>query len=98
MSRPASIASVTPSSLRGTSCQPVNRFSRFQVLWPWRRSTRVPSRLTMSVHPRGHIHDLGELVRLEAGPADPASVAQPQLDARLDVARVDAARREDTHL
>ena len=33
-SRPARIASCRPSSLRSTSCQPVNRFSTFQVLWP----------------------------------------------------------------
>ena len=30
-----------PRSVRSTSTQPVKRFSRFQVLWPWRSSTSV---------------------------------------------------------
>src|SRR5438132_7820999 len=96
--RPASFASVTPSSLSGTSCQPVNRFSRFQVLWPWRKRTSVPNRLPMTVHPRGHIHDLGEFVRVETRPANQTAIAQRQLDVCLDVARVDATSVEDPHL
>src|SRR5437588_5878175 len=39
-SRPAWRASFSPRSERSTSTQPVNRFSRFQVLSPWRRRTR----------------------------------------------------------
>src|SRR5215207_7818430 len=38
-SRPASFASSIPLGVRSTSVQPVNRFSRFQVLSPCRRST-----------------------------------------------------------
>ena len=30
-----------PASVRSTSTHPVKRFSRFQVLWPWRSSTSV---------------------------------------------------------
>src|SRR6267378_3647108 len=93
-SRPASLASVAPSSLSGTSCQPVKRFSRFHVLWPCRSKTRVPIRLAMAVNPCRHLHDPGELLRVEAGPADEAPVAQRQLDVGLDVARVDAASVE----
>ena len=40
-SRPASRASRSPSGERSTSVQPVKRFSRFQVLWPCRKSTSV---------------------------------------------------------
>ena len=39
---PGGAASASPWSVSGTSCQPVNRFSRFHVLWPWRRVTSVP--------------------------------------------------------
>ena len=38
---PATRASNTPSSVKGVSCQPINRLSRFQVLWPWRRKQRL---------------------------------------------------------
>src|ERR1700687_5223119 len=86
---PASLASVTPRSLRGTSCQPVNRFSRFHVLWPWRRRTRIPTCLAMVVYRRGHIDDLGELLGVEAGAAYQAAVAKRQLDIRLDIAGVE---------
>ena len=41
-SRPASRASCRPCSVRSTSTQPVKRFSRFQMLWPWRRSSSLP--------------------------------------------------------
>ncbi len=34
--RPATRASSTPSSVRGVSVQPMNRLSRFHVLWPCR--------------------------------------------------------------
>src|SRR5262249_54274721 len=40
-SAPARVAWALPSSVRSTSIQPVNRFSRFHVLWPWRSSTSV---------------------------------------------------------
>ena len=33
-SRPAALASLRPCSVRSTSTQPVNRFSKFQVLCP----------------------------------------------------------------
>ena len=39
---PAAAASASPSAVNGTSCQPVNRFSRFHELWPWRSVTSVP--------------------------------------------------------
>src|ERR1051325_5835028 len=78
--RPASRASSTPRSLSGTSCQPVKRFSRFQVLWPWRSRTSVAGPLpVMAVHLVGDPHDLRELVSLEACAADQAAVAQRQL-------------------
>src|SRR6185436_13026013 len=38
-SRPASFASFRPFSDRSTSVQPVNRFSLFHVLSPWRSRT-----------------------------------------------------------
>src|SRR5713226_4597557 len=98
MRRPASFASATPSSLRGTSCQPVKRFSRFHVLWPCRSSTRIPTWLAMVIYRRGHIDDLGELLGVQARAADQAAVTQRQLDVRLDVARVDAASIKDAHL
>src|SRR5436190_4459952 len=41
MSRPASCASKRPRSERSTSFQPVNRFSLFHVLSPWRRRTTL---------------------------------------------------------
>ena len=41
-SRPASFASSMPWAERSTSIHPVNRFSRFQMLWPWRSSTSLP--------------------------------------------------------
>src|SRR5437879_3456304 len=46
--RPASTASFTPRSLNGTSVQPVKRFSRFQVLSPWRSRTSVPGCLAVA--------------------------------------------------
>src|SRR3954464_6069631 len=39
--RPASRASSTPRSVRSTSVQPVNRFSLFHVLSPWRSRTTL---------------------------------------------------------
>src|SRR6266446_4963287 len=98
INRPASLASPTPCSLSGTSCQPVNRFSRFQVLWPCRSKTSVPSSLAMAVHRRGHLDDLRKLLRDEAGSTDQAPVAKRQLDIPLDVARVDAAAVQHAHL
>src|SRR3954468_7015452 len=41
MSRPASAASCRPRSVRSTSVHPVNRFSLFHVLSPWRSRTTV---------------------------------------------------------
>ena len=41
MSWPAWMTSSWPLGERGTSTQPVNLFSRFQVDSPWRTSTRV---------------------------------------------------------
>src|SRR3954454_6707700 len=38
---PPRSASARPASLRGTSTQPVKRFSAFQTLSPWRSRTRV---------------------------------------------------------
>src|ERR1700683_4428442 len=39
---PAACASRCPCSVRSTSVQPVKRFSRFQVLWPWRTRMSFP--------------------------------------------------------
>src|SRR2546429_8853041 len=41
-SRAAGAAWARPESARWTSVQPVNRFSRFQVLWPWRTRMSFP--------------------------------------------------------
>src|SRR5712692_1617266 len=98
VSRPDSFASATPRSLSGTSCQPVKRFSRFQVLCPCRSRTRVPSVLAMTVHRRGDLDDLRELLRDQARSTDQAAVAKRQLDVCLDVARVDAASIKHAHL
>src|SRR5690349_17602895 len=93
ISLPASRASSTPLGLSGTSCQPVKRFSRFQVLWPWRNSTRrpgMPGGLPLAINLRGHLHDLRELVRLEARATDQAAIAQRKLHVGLNVRRVHA--------
>src|SRR5215469_12360834 len=39
---PAWIASSRPCADRSTSVQPVNRFSTFQMLWPWRTRISFP--------------------------------------------------------
>src|SRR5580704_797041 len=39
---PAWAASLRPCADRSTSVQPVNRFSTFQVLWPWRTRISLP--------------------------------------------------------
>src|SRR2546422_9013792 len=83
--RPASLASCTPRSLSGTSCQPVNRFSRFHVLSPWRRSTSVPGCLTMAINLGRDLDDVRELVSDKARPSDEAAVAPRQLDVLLHV-------------
>src|SRR5438067_334279 len=98
ISRPDSFASATPFSLSGTSCQPVNRFSRFHVLCPWRSSTSRPGALPVAIDLGRDLDDLGELFRLQARPADEAAVTQRQLDVRLDVGRADASAVEDTDL
>src|SRR6202142_1254860 len=59
--RPASRASATPLSVRSTSRQPVNRFFRFQSLWPCRTSTRRRSVIallshTLEIFQPQHIH------------------------------------------
>src|ERR1700736_4497571 len=41
-SRPSCAASLRPCADRSTSVQPVNRFSTFQVLWPWRTRISLP--------------------------------------------------------
>ena len=41
MSLPADLASSLPLSERSTSVHPVKRFSLFQTLSPWRRSTSL---------------------------------------------------------
>src|SRR5689334_710519 len=98
IARPASRASDTPCSLSGTSCHPVKRFSRFHVLWPWRSSTSVPGVFSaVAIHLRSHLHDLGELLSFEARASDQATVAQWELDVRLDVGGVDAAAIKDAN-
>ena len=54
-----------PSAVSGTSCQPVNRFSRFHVDCPWRRMTSVPvmSRMVRGVRFLGHDDTPGVRVR-----------------------------------
>ena len=48
-SRPAAARLArSPRSVRSTSTQPVNRFSRFHVLWPWRSSTSVYGKVDSS--------------------------------------------------
>src|SRR4051812_7067143 len=46
--RPASCASLTPFSERSTSFQPVNRFSLFHSLSPWRTRTTLCMELPQS--------------------------------------------------
>src|SRR6476661_7313965 len=98
ISRPASFASATPCSLSGTSCQPVNRFSRFQVLCPCRSRTSVPGFLAVAIDRGGDLDDLRELVRFQAGAPDQAAVAQRKLNVRLDVGGVDAPAVQDPYL
>src|SRR6266700_5072754 len=52
----------------------------------------------MAVYRRRHLNDLRELLGVEAGAPNQAAVAQRQLDVGFDVARVDAASVEHTHL
>src|SRR5438132_6646503 len=96
--RPASTASSTPRPLSGTSVQPVKRFSRFQVLSPWRRRTSVPGLLAVPIDLSRDLHNMRKLRGVEARAADEAAVAVRELDVRLHVARVDAASIEDPHL
>src|SRR5215469_618262 len=48
-SRPACAASARPCSERSTSVQPVNRFSTFQMLWPWRTRISLPGGVAPAV-------------------------------------------------
>src|SRR5215472_6187935 len=100
INRPAARASSTPCSLRGTSVQPVKRFSRFQVLSPWRRRISVPGEwgLTVAIDLGRHVHYVRELVRVETCPAHQRAVAYGPLDVLLHVLRVDASAVEDAHL
>src|SRR5260370_34148503 len=90
MSGPASRASFTPRSLRGTSVQPVNRFSRFHVLSPWRSRIKVPGDLALPIDLRRHLDDARELLGVEARAADQDTVAQRQLSVLLHVIGLDA--------
>src|SRR5260221_1002223 len=98
MSRPASRASSIPLSLSGTSCQPVKRFSRFQVLCPCRNRTSLPGSLPVAIHLAGHLDDLREFVRLQARATDQAAVAQRKLHIGLNVRRRHAASIKDANL
>src|ERR1700737_4263937 len=98
MRRPDSSASLTPCSLRGTSVQPVKRFSRFHVLWPWRSRMSVPGFLPVPINLGSHLDDVLELLGVEACAADEDAIAQRQLHVSLHVFRVDAAAVQDAHL
>src|SRR5262245_1666275 len=90
ISRPASRASASPLSDRSTSVQPVNRFSLFHSLSPWRSSTTLDMELSQGRLPgvlRGaaeRLLDAQELVVL----GDPIG---PARGAGLDLSR---ARRD----
>src|ERR1700694_1137390 len=63
-SRPACAASARPETDRSTSVQPVNRFSTFQVLWPWRTRMSFPGTLVRQLAHRLHAdRQRGEVAR-----------------------------------
>src|SRR4051794_7418933 len=76
ISSPASRASPEPRSLSGTSVHPVNRFSTFHVLWPWRSRINRPGFLPVAIDLCGDLDDVRELLGVEAGAADEHTVAQ----------------------
>src|SRR5882762_2063983 len=63
-SRPACAASARPETDKSTSVQPVNRFSTFQVLWPWRTRMSLPGTLVRELAHRLHAdRQRGEVAR-----------------------------------
>src|ERR1700722_17907940 len=48
-SRPPSAASRCPVAVKSTSVHPVKRFSRFQMLWPWRTRMSFPGTLGSTI-------------------------------------------------
>src|SRR5207244_4906006 len=89
--RPASFASCTPRSLSGTSCQPVNRFSRFQVLSPCRSRTRVPGFSAVAIDLGRDLDDVRELVGDKARASNEHAVEQRQLHVLLHLVGLPAA-------
>src|SRR3982751_5265448 len=61
ISAPADFASMRPRSDRSTSCQPVKRFSTFQVLWPCRTRINLPG---MRAPPLGEGNLSGSLAEM----------------------------------
>src|SRR5258705_5893841 len=62
--RPACAASARPETDRSTSVQPVNRFSTFQVLWPWRTRMSLAGTLVRELAHRLHAdRQRGEVAR-----------------------------------
>src|SRR5262249_44892127 len=78
--RPARTASATPSSVRSTSRQPVNRFFRFHSLWPWRTSTRRRSLILL--FPFSWVLEIGKSEHVGHGVEAGRLAARPQR--RLD--------------
>src|SRR3984893_10450116 len=63
-SRPACAASARPETDRSTSVPPVNRFSTFEVLWPWRTRMSFPGTLVRELARRLHAdRQRGEVAR-----------------------------------
>src|SRR6267154_6405306 len=97
-SRPACAASARPLSARSTSVQPVNRFSTFQLLWPWRTRMRCPGisigQLTHRLHADGERGEVARArrahVRERALPVRQVLAGRfyPGADARLGAAAV----------
>src|SRR5690606_458147 len=99
---PAALASASPWGVRGTSCQPVKRFSRFHVLWPWRRMTSVPgigARVGRSVgivsftnNERGDRWELGDAIHIDLDPDEEPDELVVETDADETDAETDADR------
>src|SRR6202048_1380197 len=74
--RPAGPPPATPSSVRSTSRQPVNRFFKFHSLWPWRTSTR--RRSFIGYCPESQVSKIGEHQNVGHGIEPGRLAARPQ--------------------
>ena len=68
-SLPASLPSFSPCSVKLTSCQPVKRFSLFQILSPWRSKTNCIIKVKIYIalmYRNNTLYVFNQIVKLEA--------------------------------